>query len=151
MRIEKISDKDSIPYHLLLLADETTDAIDKYIHDSGIYTIKANGGESIGVYVLRQVNKDTAEIKNIAVAEAFQNRGIGRLLIDDAIARAREAGYREIIVGTADTGTRQLRFYEKNGFEVFDIKKDFFISNYPQPIYEHGIQLKDMIMLRKQI
>ena len=30
MRIEKISDKDSMPYHLLLLADETTDAINKY-------------------------------------------------------------------------------------------------------------------------
>lgn len=44
MLIEKISDKDRIPYHLLLLADETIDAIDKYIHDAGIYTAKENAG-----------------------------------------------------------------------------------------------------------
>ena len=152
MLIEKIVDEDRIPYHLLLLADETTDAINKYIHDSAIYTAKENAGDqAIGVYVLRQVNKVTIEIKNIAVCETFQNRGIGGLLIDSAIAQAKEGGYREIIVGTADTGARQLRFYKKNGFEVFDIKKDFFINNYPQPIFEHGIQLKDMIMLRKQV
>ena len=152
MLIEKIVDEDRIPYHLLLLADETPDAINKYIHDSAIYTAKENAGDqAIGVYVLRQVNKVTIEIKNIAVCETFQNRGIGGLLIDSAIAQAKEGGYREIIVGTADTGARQLRFYKKNGFEVFDIKKDFFINNYPQPIFEHGIQLKDMIMLRKQV
>jgi aminoglycoside 6'-N-acetyltransferase I len=55
MLIEKISNEDHIPYHLLLLADETTDAINKYIHDSGIYTAKENaGGEPIGVYVLQR-------------------------------------------------------------------------------------------------
>ena len=54
-------------------------------------------------------------------------------------------------VGTAGTVARQLRFYEKNGFKVFGIKKDFFINNYPQPIYEHGIQLRDMAMLRREI
>ena len=34
MLIKKIADKDDIPYRLLLLADETTQAIDKHIHDS---------------------------------------------------------------------------------------------------------------------
>ena len=152
MRIEKISDKDSIPYSLLLLADETTDAVNKYIHDSDIYIAKENtGDEPIAVYVLQQVNEVTVEIKNIAVSETFQNRGIGRLLMNSIIAQAKEGGYREVIVGTAGTGARQLRFYEKNGFKVFGIKKDFFINNYPQPIYEHGIQLRDMAMLRREI
>ena len=152
MLIEKISDRDNLPYQLLLLADETTDAIDKYIYDSAVYIAKENAGdEPIGVYALQQVNTATIEIKNMAVCKTFQNKGIGRLLINSAVAQAKEDGYSEIIVGTADAGTRQLRFYKNNGFEIFDIKKDFFVNHYPQPIYEYGTQLRDMIMLRKQI
>lgn len=37
------------------------------------------------------------------------------------------------------------------GFEIFDVKYDFFIHHYPEPIFENGIQLRHMIMLRQSI
>jgi aminoglycoside 6'-N-acetyltransferase I len=51
-------------------------------------------------------------------------------------------------VGTADCGLAQIRFYERNGFVKYAIRKDFFIKNYELPIYENGQLLKDMIMLK---
>jgi len=41
--------------------------------------------------------------------------------------------------------------YKKEGFEVFGVRKNYFVDNYPEPIYENGTQLKDMIMLKKEL
>jgi len=44
-----------------------------------------------------------------------------------------------------------ILFYLKQGFVKYGVKKDFFVQNYPQPIYDHGIQLRDMVMLKKEL
>ena len=56
-----------------------------------------------------------------------------------------------IIVGTGDCGISQINFYEKNGFRKYDIRKNFFIDNFEKPIFENGIQLKDMILLKYEL
>ena len=43
---------------------------------------------------------------------------------------------------------RQIHFYEMNGFIKYTIRKDFFIENYDLPIFENGVQLKDMQLLK---
>ena len=70
----------------------------------------------------------------------------GSQLLD--FIKANYQQYPNLIVGTADCGLAQIRFYERNGFVKYAIRKDFFIENYEQPIYENGTLLKDMIMLR---
>ena len=60
---------------------------------------------------------------------------------------AKENHYKTLTVGTSDTGFQQIRFYEKNDFIKSGILKDFFIENYPDPIYENGLQMRDMVLL----
>ena len=148
--IRQLSKDEKIPYDLLLLADETIEAINKYIFDSDIFVLE-QGNRIIAVYVFQAINKNEIEIKNIAVIIDCQGQGIGKLLLNDAARRARERGFKTIIIGTGDAATKQLYLYQKEGFEVFDIKENFFIDNYPEPIYENGIQLKHMIMLKKEL
>jgi len=59
-----------IPYHLLLLADETKEAIDRYIFNSDIYLLH-DGTEDIAVMALYKNNDTELEIKNIAVIESY--------------------------------------------------------------------------------
>ncbi|NPV51322.1 MAG: GNAT family N-acetyltransferase [Candidatus Methanofastidiosum sp.] len=146
--IRQLQKNEEIPYKLLLLADETIEAIDKYINDSEIYIFE-NDNETIAVYVLQKISDDTIEIKNIAVDTKYQGRGIGTLLLRDASLRAKAKGFKTIIIGTGDIATKQLHLYQKEGFEIFGLKKGFYIDNYPNPIYENGVQLKDMVMLKK--
>ena len=148
--IRQLSKDEKIPYDLLLLADETIEAINKYIFDSDIFILEQEN-RIIAVYVFQAINKNEIEIKNIAVIIDCQGQGIGKLLLNDAAHRARERGFKTIIIGTGDAATEQLYLYQKEGFEVFDIKKNFFIDNYPEPVYEKGIQLKHMIMLKKEL
>ncbi|MBL7836235.1 MAG: GNAT family N-acetyltransferase [Bacteroidetes bacterium] len=148
--IKRIEKGKEIPYDLLLLADETVEAIDKYIHQSDIYVLERDH-VAIAVYALQTICSDTAEIKNIAVDTAFQGQGIGQELLKDAITLAKEKGFKRIIIGTGDAGIKQLYLYQKVGFEIYDIKHRFFLDNYPDPIFENGIQLKHMIMLKKEL
>ncbi|MFP3833339.1 GNAT family N-acetyltransferase [Chryseobacterium sp. SIMBA_028] len=134
------------PYELLLLADETTEAIDQYIFNSEIYLLH-DGAENIAVMALHKNNDTELELKNIAVIESYRSKGVGSILINKAKEIARENNYKILTVGTSDTGFQQIRFYEKNGFATTGIRKDFFIKNYPAPIYENGLQMRDMVIL----
>ena len=137
-----------MPYKLLLLADEEMQAIEQYILQSDIYVVDMDG-EVIGVCVLYPLNKHTVEIKAIAVDERFQNQGIGKGMLKDAELQARMSGCQELVIGTPATAKKQLSIYQKAGFVEFDIRKDFFIQNYAQPIFEDGVQLRDMAVLKK--
>lgn len=146
--IRRLLSDEHIPYDLLLLADETTEGIDRYIHQSDVYVIE-NEERFIAVCVLQPVDSSIIEIKNIAVDRDYQGKGIGHSLLSYAIRRAREMGYSEIIIGTGDIAARQISLYESVGFVQYGIKKDFFLGCYPFPIFENGKQLRDMVMLKK--
>ena len=148
--IRQLKKNEEIPYNLLLLADETIEAINRYINDSEIFIFEKDN-ETIAIYVLQKISDDTIEIKNIAVDTKHQGRGIGKLLLRDAISRAKAKGFKTIIIGTGDIATKQLHLYQKEGFEIFGLKKGFYTDNYPNPIYENGVQLKDMVMLKKEL
>ena len=147
--VRQLLKDEKIPYDLLLLADETIEAIDKYIKDSEIYIFES-AKKIIAIYVLQVISKDKIEIKNIAVDRKYQGQGIGKFLLRDAANKAKEKGFKTIIIGTGDA-SKQLYLYQKEGFEIYGIKKNFFINNYTEPIYENGILLKHMIMLKKTI
>ena len=149
LKFEIISDKENYPYELLLLADETVESINKYIFDSIVYCVRDNE-KPIAAFCLYEVDKNTIELKNIAVAEKYQNSGYGSEIIS-FIKKICKDKYLNILVGTGDCGIKQLNFYEKNGFCKYDVRKNFFIDNFDKPIFENGIQLKDMILLKYEL
>lgn len=143
---EVTSNKESL-YGLLLLADETIEAIDKYLALSTVFKVSSDG-LAIGVFCLFNIDSSIVEIKNIAISDVKQSLGIGSAVIAAIIKIVKSNGFSTLIVGTSDTGVDQIRFYERNGFVRYAVKKNFFVENYSAPIIENGIQLKDMIMLK---
>ncbi|MGR3854395.1 GNAT family N-acetyltransferase [Chryseobacterium indologenes] len=142
----QLNSDSEIPYHLLLLADETKEAINQYIFNSDIYLLHS-GTENIAVMALYRKSNTELEIKNVAVIESYRSKGIGSILMNKAKEIAKENHYKILTVGTSDTGFQQIRFYEKNGFIRSGMLKDFFIKNYPDPIYENDLQMRDMVVL----
>jgi ribosomal protein S18 acetylase RimI-like enzyme len=146
----KLDKDDHIPYELLLLADPSKDLVDEYLKKADVFVAKQID-EVIGVVVLLPLTAETVEIKNIAVKPAFQGEGIGSFLIQNVVQVALLNGQKNICIGTANSSVGQLYLYQKLGFEITDIKRDFFTDNYAEPIYENGIQAKHMLMLTKQL
>jgi ribosomal protein S18 acetylase RimI-like enzyme len=83
---------------------------------------------------------------NISVAPEHQRNGIGRELLQHVISSTRKTKVKRLELGTGTFGY-QLAFYQREGFRVDSVEKDFFLTNYEEPIYEDGIQLQDMLRL----
>jgi len=146
VEIRKIEDKTTLPWDLLLSADPSRKMVESYINNSDIYTASI-GEKVVGEYVLTKIDDDFIELKNIAVDEKHQGMGIGKLLVLDAIKKAQEQGFRIIEVGTGNPSFSQLALYQKCGFRIVGIEKDFFSKNYEQEIIENGIKCVDMVRL----
>lgn len=150
MTIQLLGPQDALPYDLLLLADPSREMIDSYLQHSRVY-VAVIGDVRVGVYVLTPLGDKKAEVKNIAVHETWQGRGLGKQLLTDAAIKARELGFTTLVIGTGNSSVAQLYLYQRSGFEITAIRKDFFIQHYAEPIYENGIQCKHLIMLEKQL
>ncbi|WP_202080447.1 GNAT family N-acetyltransferase [Caldalkalibacillus salinus] len=138
------------PMALLLLADPSPRIVEAYLERGDCYIAEMNN-ETIGIYVLLPTRPETVELVNIAVVEEKHGRGIGRLLIKDAIQTAKRNGYQTIEIGTGNSSIGQLALYQKCGFRITGIDRDFFTSHYQEDIYENGIQCRDMIRLAQNL
>ncbi|MFN0222922.1 MULTISPECIES: GNAT family N-acetyltransferase [Paenibacillus] len=136
---------------LLLLADPSRSLVEEYLSRGMCYTAPDAAGSAVGVYVLLPTRPDTVELVNVAVAEPHQGKGIGKMLVTHAVGEARALGYRTIEVGTGSTGVGQLALYQKCGFRMTGIDRDFFVRHYSEPIYENGMQLLDMVRLSQDV
>lgn len=148
--IELIESGKNVPMDLLLLADPSKEMIEEYIHTGHCYVAR-HDGEIVGVIVLLKTRPKTIEIMNIAVKEQYQQKGIGKQLLAFAIAKAKEEQIHTLEIGTGNPGVQQLLLYQKCGFRIVGIDADFFRRHYPEPIYENGIECRDMIRLRMDL
>ncbi|MBI5680335.1 MAG: GNAT family N-acetyltransferase [Methanobacterium sp.] len=139
-------DYESIPYNLLLLADDSKDAIEDYISRGRCYGAYINQN-IVGIYVLLKTRSFTIEIVNIAVKKEYQNQGIGKKMVLDAINRAKLENFKVLEVGTGNCGICQLALYQKCGFRITHVDRDFFNKHYEEKIIENGIECVDMIRL----
>lgn len=144
MKIRKLHPTETPPMDLLLEADPSKTKIEAYLR-SGSSFIAELGNQISGIYVLLQTKSDTAEVVNISVREADQGKGVGKKLIHHAIGQARIQGYTKLEVGTGNSSIDQIAFYQKCGFRMKTIEHDFFLRHYEEPIFENGIQCRDMV------
>ena len=133
------------PMELLLLADPSEDKIRSYLSGSKCF-IASSGAVVVGACVVQPRGTGTHEVMSIAVHPAYQKSGHGTALLKWVIDFFRSSGARQLEVGTGSFGY-QLAFYQRHGFRVTSIDHDFFVKNYPEPIFENGIQLVDMLRL----
>ncbi|UTD56580.1 GNAT family N-acetyltransferase [Halomonas sp. MS1] len=144
MQIAEITPSE-VPMELLLLADPSEEAIKRYLYQSRCFTAYDKGA-IVGACVIKPIYEGALELMNIAVSPSVQQHGVGTQLLRYVIEKVKESGAQRLEVGTGTFGY-QLTFYQRQGFRVDCIDKDFFLKNYPEPIIENGIQHKDMFRL----
>ena len=147
MKIREITENKKQYISLLLLADEQESMIDLYLDRGTMYILEDDGIKC--ECVVTDEGCGILEIKNIATVPDGQRKGYGKTMIGFLAAQYR--GTHSVSqVGTGDSPLT-VPFYEKCGFIRSHRIKNFFTDNYDHPIYECGIQLMDMIYLRKNL
>lgn len=132
---------------LLLLGDEQEDMIDLYLDRGDMFALY--DGYLKAVCVVTKEDAITCELKNIAVYKEFQGLGYGTKLIS-FIINYYKGKFEMMILGTGDVPSI-LSFYKKCGFKLSYRIKNFFTDNYDHPMFEEGVQLIDMVYLKKSL
>jgi len=148
---------------LFHLADDSRDQVRNYYQTGTLLALDGHDGEPIGIVLVTdpagvattgsEPPASTAELKAVAVVEAWQGRGVGRHLLAATLRHLRATGAGRVIVGTASSGTGQLAFYQKAGFRLDRIERDYFSPSrgYALGILEDGIPLRDMVWMDQQL
>ena len=147
MDIRRIDENKKQFLALLLLADEQEDMIDRYLERGTMYVLDDQGVTC--VCVVTDEGDGILEIRNLATRPERQGRGYARRMID-FLMQTYAGRYSMLQVGTGDSPLT-VPFYERCGFVRSHVVANFFTEHYHHPIYECGIQLTDMVYLKRNL
>lgn len=102
--------------------EDFTSSID---HPQNMYLVVDNGGKIAGYCGLWSV-LDEGQITNVAVDPAFQNQGIGSLLIGELLRKGRERGLTAFTLEVRESNKYAIQLYKKYGFEEAGIRPNFY-------------------------
>jgi len=138
---------------LFQLAEDSPTQLDSYLH-AGRVLVAVLGEEVIGHLQLVDGDRPgVVEIRNMAVREGWQGRGVGARLVRSAIDLVASQAVSTVLVATASADVGNLRFYQRQGFRMCSIERDAFTpaTGYPAGLVIDGIGLRDRVWLDYQV
>lgn len=150
VEIKLLGNAKEIPINLLLEADPSLERIETYLRDSTAF-VALFKDEIIACCLVSTLNEKQAEVKNIAVKESWQGKGIAQSLLYKSTSYCSENGFDLVQISTGNSSIKQLYLYQKMGFRIEKIEKGYFLKNYKEEIWENELQCLDKIVLTKQL
>jgi GNAT superfamily N-acetyltransferase len=135
------------------LAEDSPEQLETYLH-LGRVLVALEEGSMVGhLQVVHSTTAGEIELKSMAVVDERQRRGIGRALVERAVAESRAHGDHRMLVATAAADTGNLRFYQLQGFRMLRIERDAFTASggYPEGLTIDGIPLRDRVWLDRSL
>jgi ribosomal protein S18 acetylase RimI-like enzyme len=134
---------------LLRLADDSETAVRGYLQLGDLYVFD----DGAGVILAIPLPDGSVELKAVAVDEALHGRGVGTRMLRAVLAELKARGVTRVVVGTANAGVGELAYYQKSGFRLWRIERDFFTParGYPETLVENGIRLRDMVWMDQEL
>ena len=88
--------------------------------------VARDGTGALAGYLLLMIMVDEAHLLNIAVRRELQGKGLGRLLLDHAVALTRGRGMRSILLEVRPSNGRAVEVYEHYGFSGIGVRRNYY-------------------------
>lgn len=99
---------------------DLADIESNYINRNGIFDLLENeNGEIIATVGLYNMDSATCELHKMYLLKSERGKGYGKLLLNHALKRARELGYKKIILETASALKEAISLYQYCGFKRY--------------------------------
>jgi [ribosomal protein S18]-alanine N-acetyltransferase len=95
---------------------------------SSSYAIVAKKGGSVMGYLVGYAQTEYFQIANIAVAQVFRRRGIGKELLLSALAVASDMGCAYALLEVRPSNVDAIRLYEESGFQTISRRAGYYRS-----------------------
>jgi ribosomal protein S18 acetylase RimI-like enzyme len=137
---------------VLELADEP-EPLRAYLQDGDLFGHSGSDGMPSAAILVIEDQPGVAELRVVAVAESVQGQGVGTAMVNAVLFVLAARGVHTALVGTASSGVRQLAFYQRCGFRLAHVERDFFIEakGYRPDLAENGIAIRDMVWMDRAL
>ncbi|MCB0204898.1 MAG: GNAT family N-acetyltransferase [Anaerolineae bacterium] len=95
---------------------ESGELIELLVTSGHFAVAEVDGIDGLAGYVAADVTGDEGHIMRLAAHPALHGRGIGRMLLNDALAYCQKSDARLVSINTQDSNQASLRLYEGFGF-----------------------------------
>lgn len=114
------------------------------------YVVIAN--DNVSGVLSYALEPESMVIVTLDVLPGYQGLGAGRMLLDIAKEKASDAKKNEVLVSTSNDDLPAIYFYQKNGFQIFDVKPNLIAEHHGElRVGFAGISSKDELRLRYKI
>lgn len=97
--------------------DKDLDDIEKnYLENVGYFAVLEHEGTIVGSYGLFRVNESECELRKMYLSPGFRRKGLGKLLLEHALEKAKELKYDVVNLETASVLKEAIALYRKYGF-----------------------------------
>lgn len=88
-----------------------------YFARGGAFRVLENrDGSIIGAYGLYPMGNQTCELRKMYLRREYRGQGLGRNLLEDALTKARQLGFKRVVLETASVLREAIALYESYGF-----------------------------------
>lgn len=84
------------------------------------YVLEEKDGSIIGAYGLYPVDKQTCELRKMYLYSSHRGKGLGKLLLEDALSKARQIGFKKMTLETASVLKEAISLYKSYGFVEYE-------------------------------
>ncbi len=133
---------------LIRLAEDSDSQLESSIDDGTMY-VAEEGEAPIGVVLVLDHGTQERELRYVAIAESHQRKGLGKAMLADVRAVEAARGAARLLVGTSSADTGNLDFYQRCGYRLLSIERDYFTParGYPPDFVLNGLPAVDMVWM----
>jgi putative acetyltransferase len=113
-----------------------------YGAEGGLLLLALYQGEPAGTIALRRLDRTAGELKRLYLRPRYRGHGLGRLLLESVMERARAMGYERLYADTLPAMATALRLYQGAGFELVEA---YTSSPTPGAIYLKRVLVADAL------
>jgi ribosomal-protein-alanine N-acetyltransferase len=95
------------------------------VPDTRYYIVAEDGGQLVGYAGLLAVS-GAADVQTVAVRADRQGTGLGRQLVDDLLAEARNRGCTQVMLEVREDNAAARRLYATAGFSEVGVRRGYY-------------------------
>lgn len=101
-------------------------ALSALLESPGVFGFAAAASTGPVAFILARVAADESEVLTLAVAEAVRRCGLGRALLQAAMAEARRRGARLLFLEVAETNAPAIALYARQGCRPIARRRHYY-------------------------
>lgn len=128
--------KDSMIPHTLDSLKENIEDIERYIQRD-VFLVAIFKDKIVATVRISKETEDTVLISRFAVLPDMQKAGVGSILYEAAKSQIEADGFKKIVLYTALSNHKTVRFYRSKGFELQSVES---ASEYPRGMFKNELK-----------